>query len=290
MEDVSSIEVLRYQGAAPGPKLVVFGAVHGNEPRGTEGIRRVCQELDAGTLKLLCGSVSFVPIANPPAYKEDRRYLEEDLNRVFRKTDAPTASEAKLANELSMLIDEADVFLDIHTTSAPGPSCVFIDFPTPANRELAGVVGAEYALLSWPELYEHNEFFDSYDTTRYAFEAGKDGIIVETGQHEEEEAANRARLVILRVMRHLGLLEGSAESLLQYRPIRMTALFRKESIEDRFVENWEHLEPIPEGTVIAVRKDGTEIRTGKDLVMLLPKHQAIPGEEWFYLGEEVGTK
>jgi len=269
-----------------GPKLIVLGAVHGNEPKGTEAIMRICSDLETGRLLLLRGAVTFVPIANPEAYQANKRFLEEDLNRVFRKTEAPASYEAHIANELTTLVDQADVLLDMHTTSAPGPSCVFIDYPTDANKALASVVGAKYALLNWPELYEGDKNFDSFDTTRYAYEAGKDGIIVETGQHEEPEAADRAYEVILRVLHHLGS-TAEAPSILDtgFTPIRMTALYQKKHEDDRFMERWDHLEPIPKDTVIAVRADGTEISVSVDSVMLLPKHHALAGEEWFYVGE-----
>jgi len=282
------IEVRTHQGPTSGPHLVVLGAVHGNEPQGSAAIQKVSDELSSGILTLTSGTLTLVPVANRPAYDAGKRYLEEDLNRIFRKTAEPTSSEARLANELTGLIDRADVLLDIHTTSAPGPSCVFIDFPTPANRALASVVGAEYALLNWPELYEQDSRFDSYDTTRYAFESGKDGIIVETGQHGEPEAAIRAYQVILRILRHLGMAaEYPREELPAFVPITMTALYQKNLPGDMFTRDWRHLETVPAGSVVARLEDGTEIRVGRDMVMLLPKYHARPGEEWFYLGERV---
>src|SRR5678815_1136786 len=53
-----------YNAVAPGARLIVLGAVHGNETCGTRGIERVIAELDAGSLELRAGRVTFVPVTN----------------------------------------------------------------------------------------------------------------------------------------------------------------------------------------------------------------------------------
>lgn len=69
------------------------------------------------------------------------------------------------------------------------------------------------------------------------------------------------------------------------RSIHMTVLESKDHDDDRFEKEWRHLEEIPKGTVIGTRADGTEIVSSEDCVMLLPKHAAKAGQEWFYLGK-----
>lgn len=69
MTDVSerptSLRVHQYLGLKPGPRLLVLGAVHGNETCGTQAIGRIAAEFDAGTLVLSRGSLTMVPITNP---------------------------------------------------------------------------------------------------------------------------------------------------------------------------------------------------------------------------------
>lgn len=43
------VQSVSYHGLQAGTRLIVTGAVHGNETRGTTAIRRVMAELDAGT-------------------------------------------------------------------------------------------------------------------------------------------------------------------------------------------------------------------------------------------------
>lgn len=69
----TALRIHRYAALRPGPKLIVTGAVHGNEVAGTKGIRRVLSELDHSELELIRGTVTFVPVCNPLAYNHQRR-------------------------------------------------------------------------------------------------------------------------------------------------------------------------------------------------------------------------
>ena len=65
----SQLRSVSYRGLAPGSRLLVLGAVHGNEVCGTQAIRQILQEIDSGELALQRGSVTFVPVTNPLAYQ-----------------------------------------------------------------------------------------------------------------------------------------------------------------------------------------------------------------------------
>ncbi|MCA3176279.1 MAG: succinylglutamate desuccinylase/aspartoacylase family protein, partial [Burkholderiales bacterium] len=60
--DPASIRVHQVLGLAPGPQVLVLGAVHGNEICGTRAIERVLREIDDGSLKIERGSVTFIPV------------------------------------------------------------------------------------------------------------------------------------------------------------------------------------------------------------------------------------
>ena len=40
---------VNYTALAPGPRLIIMGATHGNEVCGTQAIRRVMEEIDSGS-------------------------------------------------------------------------------------------------------------------------------------------------------------------------------------------------------------------------------------------------
>ncbi len=285
---MTSLENLTFKSETSGTSLVIFGAIHGNEPAGTAAIRNICQKFDSGELKLTKGQVTFIPVANPKAYSENTRFIEEDLNRVFKDTEDPQSYEQTLANELGRYIKESDAFLDIHTTSAPGPTCVFIDFPTLENTAFAEAMGMEYAITGWPSVYAHNpNGLDSYDTTRYAYEHGKIGIIIECGQHEESNAVLIAERSIVRALAHFEMIDPTLItpiSVIRQKTVAMERIIYKEHENDVLTKEWKHLEEVEAGTNIAIRENGDTLVAEKELVLLLPKHSAKAGQEWFYTG------
>ena len=102
------------QGTAAAPRLIVTGAVHGNETAGTKGIRRVLQEIDSGELEILRGLVTFVPVCNPLAYNQMQRVGDRNLNRRLQPTATPQDNEDRIANLLCPMLAEHEVLLDLH--------------------------------------------------------------------------------------------------------------------------------------------------------------------------------
>ena len=96
----------------PGPKLIVLGAVHGNEVSGSKAILKMIQEFEIGDRLLVKGQVTFVPITNPLAYNRKQRNGDRNLNRNLTPTNNPTDFEDHVANWLCPLLAAHDVLLD----------------------------------------------------------------------------------------------------------------------------------------------------------------------------------
>ena len=93
----------------PGPSLAFVYCMHGDEVVGKVVADRIRQ------LPLLKGKVVFI-IANPDAYKQEKRFVESDLNRVFPGTETGTYEEV-LAHGLTKVIAQVDHLIDIHGTT-----------------------------------------------------------------------------------------------------------------------------------------------------------------------------
>src|SRR5689334_11572446 len=122
MPQGDAIERFTFNGPENGPKVLVFGAIHGDEHCGPVAIGKIMERIRAGSLVIQRGAVTFVPVCNPRAYKDKERAHKENLNRIFKKTEHPESYEAELANELCTLVDEHDAMLDIHSSFVPAPS------------------------------------------------------------------------------------------------------------------------------------------------------------------------
>lgn len=102
-------------GKRPGPRLAMFGSVHGDEPLGSEIVRRVLSQIDPDRLQ---GSIVAVPVANPYAHLSLARSTPLDgvnLNRVF-----PGVADGSLTEQLAYRLAgilERDVthFIDYHS-------------------------------------------------------------------------------------------------------------------------------------------------------------------------------
>ena len=117
---------VHYAAVQPGPRLIVLGAVHGNETCGQRGILRVIEDLNQQRLTLQRGSVTLVPVTNPLAYNKVQRAGERNLNRNLAPTDTPQEFEDHIANWLCPQLAAHDVLLDLHSFQAPGVPFAFL--------------------------------------------------------------------------------------------------------------------------------------------------------------------
>ena len=106
---------VNYAGAQPGTRLIITGAVHGNETCGTRAIERVMARLESDELVISRGSLTVVPVANPLAYARGERMGDRNLNRCLFPTSSPQDFEDRVANWLCPLLAQHDVLLDLHS-------------------------------------------------------------------------------------------------------------------------------------------------------------------------------
>jgi len=276
-----------FKGKTLGPSMLVFGAVHGNEKCGTKAIENIIEKFKTGELSLLSGTLTLIPICNPQAYIENKRHIDENLNRVFKKTESPITYESHLANLLCNYADEADILIDLHSTFAEGPVNVLVDYVTPESTLLAEAIGADYIIYGWPDVYNDNEYKLKYFTTeRYMHENSKTGVTVECGQHNDPHSIEIAEETIVKVLSCVKITQNIKDTNVskESQHITMKKIFVKENDNDFFSREWKHLEYVPENTRIATYSSGKTIIGEKNTVIIFPKSYAAPKEEWFYLG------
>lgn len=109
------LPVLCICGASAGPRLVLFGAVHGDEYDGPEVIHRIFAQVQPDQL---CGTLLMLPVCNVPAYEVVQRSSPIDganLARVF-----PGNPRGGITEQIAYWLTEkcirgADLLLDIHS-------------------------------------------------------------------------------------------------------------------------------------------------------------------------------
>lgn len=264
----------------PGPSLLVFGAVHGDETCGPAALRRLADELSAGSVRLLRGTLTLVPVCNPRAYGAGVRFVEKNLNRVFAPHPAPSCYEERLADALVPLVARHDCLLDLHSLSAGDAPFVFRDYSDAATVAFAGALGVADVVTGWPQMYSGT---GDVDTGAYARSVGKVGVTVECGRHGSAESAETAYRAVRAAMAHLGLAEGERPLPAAARVIRAERIFRKER-PGEFVRAWKNFDAVRAGEKVGSYADGSELKAPADGLVVLPYAGARPGDEWFYFG------
>ena len=75
-----------FHAPVPGPTLVCFGGIHGNEPAGVRALEAICQRLESGSVHLAAGSF-YALRGNLPALDRKVRFQDQDLNRIWREVN-----------------------------------------------------------------------------------------------------------------------------------------------------------------------------------------------------------
>lgn len=196
------LPVHEVRGAQDGPTLGITAAIHGDEPLGTEVIRRVLAELDPAAIR---GTVLAMPVVNPYAYQSNTRNTPLDmsnLNRVF-----PGDVDGMLSEQLAHVVCERflprlDCLVDLHSGGTyPTVDYVYIH---DEGAELSYAFGQEL-------LYRGTSYPGSLG--QVARDRGIPCIVSELGggQHRDEHFIARGVRGVLNIMRSLGMIDGAVE-------------------------------------------------------------------------------
>ena len=308
----------RIAGLEPGPRLIVTGAVHGNETAGTKGIRRVLAEIDSSDIEIVRGSVTLVPVCNPLAYNHMRRMGDRNLNRrLLPKSEAdpsPRDFEDRIAAVLCPWLAEHEVLLDLHSFRSPGRPFVMRGpadnsgtlepfAHAAAEARLAAHVGPNRIVEGWMAAYAdgvarrkargltpgavHEDPSYGVGTTEYMRSQGGYGVTLECGQHDDSEGAEVAYHAIRQTLALLGLAElPLLPPAALFECLCLAEVVDRHAEGDRFVKSWTSFDPLSEGELIALRAEGTELRAPQAGYIVFPDVSALPGHEWFYLAHK----
>lgn len=290
------IHVVNLCAEEPGPSLLVLGAVHGNETCGATAILRFLREVEEGRHELQRGCATLVPVSNPRAYAEGRRFTERNLNRYLVPQAKPDCYEARLGNILCPLIERCDALLDLHSYPDGGPPFAMVGTPNEAERAFAGSLGVATLLTGWEDAYratgraanEAKDADESIGTEEYARRCGKISTTLECGDHTDPEAPGVAYRAILGALAHLGMIAAPPTDAPEAPPparhlVTMEQVFYRDG-PGALTRAWRNLDPVRAGDLIARLDNGTELRAPKDGVLILPDRHAGDGQEWFYTG------
>jgi len=306
---------IQFTGKFSGPKLIVTGAVHGNETCGTVAINRVLDDIDAQRLKIVAGHVTFVPITNPLAYAKNERTGDRNLNRNLYPIASPVDFEDHVANWLCPLLAQHDALLDLHSTRAMNPAFAMLG---PINnggplqpfahfqkeRAMAAHLGVHRFVDGWLGTYAlgverrrtlavasgstlnplNTDSRYGVGTTEYMRSVGGYAITLECGQHDDPRSPEVGYQAIVNTLAFLGISDGQRPAAVgNIEHLHMVDVIDKQAAGDSFIREWASFNKLVKGDLIGTRADGTALHAQTDGYILFPDAKSLPGNEWYYL-------
>ncbi|ALE07411.1 hypothetical protein AL755_21200 [Arthrobacter sp. ERGS1:01] len=253
------LAVHRLSSGKPGPTIVLFGGIHGDEATGVEAVRRIVEAIE---IDRLIGTVVAVPVCNPYAYETMTRHTVQDglnLNRIFPGDRNGSLTE-QLAAVLTGIQEEADFFIDYHSSGLY--STVDYAYVHKEGQAMAEAYGT-------PVLYHHEPYPGS--STEMALTTGVPAMVSELGGGGQRtvEFLDRAVAGTLNVLRTVGILEGAVVPLSKPQKVLKTLTTLRPTKGGILLSNYTPdslLHEVPRGTVLGKVVNAHNFEVEEELV------------------------
>jgi len=288
------------KGDLPGPTLIFFGGIHGNEQSGVTALQHIFKELGVGSFSSK-GSAYGIR-GNIPALLKGKRFVEKDLNRIWTHSRIKNINK-KTVDQLSVEDRELAAIYKLISAileNEKGPF-YFIDFHTTSSKTLPfitindALINRRFAkLFPVPIILGIEEYLDG-PLLSYINEKGYVSLGFESGQHTEEMSINNSIAFTWLTMAFSGFLDRADVKNFKayYKQLQESAqnnsnfyeiVYRHHLIDIKdfkMMEGFRSFEKVIEGTPLAIEKDEF-IKAENDTIIFMPLYQE-QGEEGFFL-------
>ncbi len=272
----SNIKVIEKVGAKPGKTLVVLAGIHGNEICGVRAFDSLIKKL-----KVESGKVYFI-YANLEAIRKNKRFIDYNLNRLFRKTlpkESFGSLEAKTAKEITPYLKKADVVLDIHASFTP-KSSPFVICDEKWIR-ISNIFNAKIASFNWDE-------FEPGSTDYYMNKQGKPGFCYECGFLKDPTSTDKAKQAIIQFLIYYKCLSGKLILRKNQRIMKITGLYKNSTQKFIRTRKFRDFEKLKRKTLVG--KDGIKrVCAEKGQSILFVRNAERIGEECFLTAQEINN-
>ena len=192
-------------GQDAGPTIGISGAIHGNEPTSTEIILDLYRALHSIPIR---GRIVLLPVANPRAYAQNRRFTtidELNLNREFPGDPHGSYTQQLAAAVTKEFLEQIDVHIDLHSgTDRPTVDYVYIWNDEALSRSFGSSV------LYRPQPMREGTTFNGTTTTVTIKRRNIPAVVVELGGGivDQRPYVERGLNGVLNMLRHLQVIEG----------------------------------------------------------------------------------
>jgi predicted deacylase len=289
--------VTTFDSGEPGPHVAITAVVHGNELCGAITLDYLFQN----DVRPLSGKLTLA-FANHAAYHSfdasdpsASRFVDEDFNRTWGlevlEGDRDTV-ETRRARELWPVIDQVDYLLDIHSMQHQTPA-LMICGPLAKGQQFAKDLGTPEYIVSdaghaaGKRMRDYGGFGDD--------NSPKNSLLLEAGQHWEENSAYVAVDTALRYLKLLGVVdmefgqEDHLELPMDQKLIEVDGPVTIKNETFRFAEEYTGFEIIEEaGSLLGWDGEEEVLTPFDDCVLIMPNRRLVKGQTAVRLGRIVG--
>ncbi len=264
-------EIIEIKGKQKGPTSVIIAGIHGNEACGQKAFQEILPKL-----KIEKGRVFFI-YGNPQALKNKKRFINHDLNRLFK--DGRTLSrQEKISYEyqrvliIKKYLKKATALLDIHASQTPRSKPFIIC--EPKSYKLAACLPTDTIISGFDK-------FEPGGTDYFMNRLGKNGVCLECGYTGDISATKIAETGIINFLKTTGHLSRKVKTQ-NKKYFKVSSLYRTKTKKFRLTKNFQDFEIIKAGQIIGI--DGSEkIIANQNGLILFARKRDLIGAEAFLL-------
>ncbi|MBI4919250.1 succinylglutamate desuccinylase/aspartoacylase family protein [archaeon] len=271
---MENIRVIEKTGKESGKTVAVMAGVHGNEVCGINAFNKLIP-----SLKLDKGKAIFI-YANLEAIKQNKRFVECNLNRCFLKKqprDVKDTLEGKTAVQIMKRLDQVDALLDVHASNSVD-SVPFV-IGEKITWEYSKVMPFKIISFNWAE-------FEKGATDEYMNDQGKAGICIECGYVLDPKGQERAETSILNFLKKAGLIKGDVKETKDQKIFKIVDLYKNKNESFKKARDFADFEYLNKKTLIGY-EGKKEVFAEKGSHIIFVRDRQELNQECFVLAKEL---
>ncbi len=201
--------ITTFDSGNPGLHVMIVAVVHGNEICGAITL----DYLMKNDVRPMVGKLSLA-FANHEAYSTfdandpwTSKYIDEDMNRVWGRDvlhGDQCSLEVRRARDMLPSLDQVDILLDLHSMDNATPAMMMIGAHAKGQQLAKDLAAPEFIISDKGHVYgkrlrDYGEFDNSL--------SGKNALLLEAGQHWEEQSKIVSIDLALRLLKLFGTID-----------------------------------------------------------------------------------
>jgi succinylglutamate desuccinylase len=275
--NMTNIKVIEIDSKNPGKTLVILAGVHGNERCGVAAFNKLIPNL-----KINAGKVFFI-YANLKAIKQNKRFIEQNLNRCFLKKQScliANSLEGKTAKEIMPYLKKADLMLDIHASFTKN-SVPFVICDKKWIKD-ASLFNSKLVTFNWDK-------FEKGSTDYFMNLQNKPGFCFECGYLKEPRIEEKAKKAIIKFLIYCKCIKGKIKLKKAQQVIKIIKLYKNKKGIFKKARVFADFEILNKKTLIG--KDGKEsVYEKANRMTLFVRDSSKLNEECFLVAKKVQAK